>query len=204
MSENGQVYHIIVFSTVLTEVSRRFRTRGPITNGYKCTLVHKVLLKGFSSCVCKAPEPAKHPQFQPVSSSSTASSFFPFKTFRSHSASTCSKNIRRSINLVFVDSCLRIHSQNEARTHRYVLPKCLPKVILLLHLSAICLSSDCRRPRRVPSLQLLEILPHPAHGRFSVHSRRLLNAVTSSTFFATSSPNLVTASCSLSALFFHL
>ena len=105
MSENGQIYHIIVFSTVLTEVSRRFRTRGPITNGYKCTLVHKVLLKGFSSCVCKAPEPAKHPQFQPVSSSSTASSYVTFETSRSHSASTASKNIRRSINLVCVESC---------------------------------------------------------------------------------------------------
>ena len=118
-------------------------------------------------------------------------------------ASTSSKNIRRSINLVCVDSCLRIHSQNErssSKTHRYVFPKFLPKMILLLHLSAICLSLDCR-PRRVPPLQLLEILPHPAHGRFSVHSRRLLNAVTSSTFFATSSPNLVTASCLLSALF---
>ena len=59
------------------------RTRDPITNGYKCTFVHKVLLKGSSSCVCKVPEPAKHPQFQPAPSSSTASSFFPSKTSRS-------------------------------------------------------------------------------------------------------------------------
>ena len=123
------------------------------------------------------------------------------KTSRSRSASISSKNIRRSVDLVFLDSCLRIHSQNEGRTHQDVLPKWLPKVILLLHLSAICLSSDCRRPRRVPPLQLLEILPHPAHGRFSVRSRRLLSALTSSTFFATSSPNLVAASCPLSALF---
>ena len=136
------------------EVSRHFR----------CTFVHKVLLEGS----CKVPPLPPQP--------------FPS---RSRSASTSSTNIRRSINLVCVESCLRIHSQSEgssSKTHRHVLPKCLPKVILLLHLSATCLSLDCRRPRRVGdtsssrSRTFLRPLPSPPQRSHLQHLLRHLVA----------------------------
>ena len=61
-----------------------------VSRHFRCTFVHKVLLEGS----CKVPPLPPQP--------------FPS---RSRSASTSSTNIRRSINLVCVESCLRIHSQ---------------------------------------------------------------------------------------------
>ena len=185
ISENGQVYHGIVcfYSSPIG-----FPTFSDTESCYKRLATSALLC---TRCCSKGPHHAFAMFLNPRNTHNSnppplPPQPLPFSLTKPPvPASTSSKNIRRSINLVCVDSCLRIHSQSEgssSRTHRYVLPKCLPKMILLLHLSAIRLSSDCRRPRRVGdtsssrSRTFLRPLPSPPQRTHLQHLLRHLVA----------------------------
>ena len=127
---------------------------------------------------------------------STTSSHFPLRTSSSWSSS--SKNSRRSIRSVFVESCLRIFSQYEGsfwETHWSVLPKFLPKVILRAPLSLPC-ASRLSPPSPISSSPTLgDTSPRSAHARFSDPSVAFsqLCAITSS-ILSSASSNLAIAS----------